>query len=59
MVEIVVPYDPAEPLSYLIEQLENGREFTLSGGKIIHNSIMVSKGITLLTQIATFNKDIQ
>ena len=48
-VNIMVPYDPAETLALLVEKLESGRYFALEGGQIISNTIMVSKGITLLT----------
>ena len=52
-------YNPAEPLAQVIEKLEKGREFAQEGGQIIANTMMVSKGITLMAQIAIFNKDIR
>ena len=52
-------YDPAEPLDQLIEQLEKGVEFARAKGKIISDTIMVSKVITLLAQTEIFNKDIR
>ena len=50
-VKIIGPYNPAEPLARLIEQLEKGREFARSGGQTIYDAMMISKGITLLEQI--------
>ena len=50
-------YDPTEPLSWLIEQLEKGQEFAISVGQTITNAMIVSKGITLLAQTVTFNED--
>ena len=44
------PYDPAEPLAQLIDQLEKGREFARSGGQTISETVMMSKVITLLAQ---------
>ena len=52
-------YDPAVPLSRLIEQLEKYREFMHTGGHTISNLMMVPKGITLLTHMAMFNTDIK
>ena len=49
-------YDPTEPLSWLIEQLEKGKEFAISVGQTITNAMIVSKGITLLAQTVTFNE---
>ena len=49
------PYDPAEPLARLIEQLEKGREFARAGGQTIAAAMVVSEGITLLAQTAIFN----
>ena len=57
--KIMGPYDPAEPLARLIEQLEKGREFTRSGGHSIADAVMVFKGIKLLTQTAMLNEDIR
>ena len=51
--------EPVEPLSHLIEKLEKGREFACAGGQTTYESIMVFKCITLLAQMATFNKDIR
>ena len=48
-VKMMGPYNPAEPLDLLIEQLEKGREFTRSGGQTISDAMMMSKGITLLS----------
>ena len=52
---MIGPYDPVEPLARLIEQLEKEIEFALSGGQTISDVIMVSKGITLLSQMYMFN----
>ena len=48
IVNMMGPYDPAELLDQLIEQLEKGREFTQAGGHTISDAMMISKGITLL-----------
>ena len=53
------PYEPSEPLYQMIEQFNNGKEFARAGGQTIADAIMVSKGITLLSQTTTFNKDIR
>ena len=58
-IKMMERYDPVESLARLIENLENSREFARSGGKTISDEIMVSKCITLLTQMSTFNKDIR
>ena len=34
-VKMMGPYNPAEPLTPLINQLEKGREFTREGGQMI------------------------
>ena len=57
-VESMGPYNPAEPPARRINQLEKEIEFARAGGKTIANPMMVSKGITLLAQIANFNKNI-
>ena len=51
-------YDPAELLTWLIEQSEKGIEFAQAGGKKISDAMMVSKGNTLLEQTVLFNEDI-
>ena len=51
-------YDPSEPLARLIYQLEKGRGFARSGGQTVSKTMMVSKGIRLLAQIATSYKEI-
>ena len=51
------PYGTAETLTRLIVQLKKGREYEIAGGQKISDAMMVSKGITLLSQTATFNKD--
>ena len=49
-VKMMGPYDPAEPLAQLIEQLDKGREFARAGGQTISDAMMMSKVITLLAQ---------
>ena len=58
-VKMMGPYDPAEPLARLTNQLEKGWESEITGGKNIVNGMMVSKGITLLAQPETLNEDIR
>ena len=58
-VKMMGPYDPAEPLARLIQQLEKGREFARAGGQTISDAMMMSKGITLLAQTRLFNDDIR
>ena len=43
------PCEPAESLYKLIEQFDKGREFAQSRGQRIADTMMVSKGITLLS----------
>ena len=54
-VKMMGPYDHVEPLAQFIEQLEKGREFEKTGGQKIYDTMMVSKGITLLEQTSIFN----
>ena len=58
-VKMMGPYNPAEPLARLIEQLERGREFKRAEGQKISDAMMMSKGITFLGQTGIFNNDIQ
>ena len=58
-VKMMGPYYPSETLTCLINQLKKGQGFSRSGGQMIANSMMALKGITLLVQTATFNKDIR
>ena len=58
-VKMMGPYDPAEPFTPLINPLEKVKEFSRAGGKTINNVMMVSKGITILAQIARFNDDVK
>ena len=53
------PYGTAETLTRLIVQLKKGREYEIAGGQKISDAMMVSKGITLLTQAAVFNENIR
>ena len=52
------PYDPAEPLARLIENLEKDREFAKAVGQKIFDAMMMSRGIILLEQTEIFNDDI-
>ena len=58
-IKMMGPYDPAEPLAQIIEQLEKGRKFAGAGGQKISNAMMMSKGITLLAQTGIFDDDIR
>ena len=58
-VKTMGPYNPAEPLSQIIKQLEKGRELAISGGQTISDAMMMSKGITLLVESGIFNDDIR
>ena len=53
-VKVMGPYDPSEPITGLIKQLEKGGKFKRSGGQTISNAMMMSKGITLLAQTGIF-----
>ena len=57
-VKMMVPYNTAEPLTLLIEQLENGVELEQAGGQDISDTMMMSNGITLLAQTGVFDKNI-
>ena len=52
------PYNPVGHLARLIKKLEKGRYFARAGEQKIADAMMVSKGITLLAQMATFKKHI-
>ena len=56
MVNMMGLYNPTEPLVRLIDELENGWEFAILGWQAIADTMMVSKGITLLAQTANFNE---
>ena len=58
-VKIMGPYNPAEPLARIIEQLEKWREFARAGGQKISGAMMMSKGIALLAQKVIFNYDLR
>ena len=58
-VKMMGPYDPAEPLAWIIEQLEKGRGFVRVGGQTIFEAMIMSKGITPLAQTGIFNDDIR
>ena len=58
-VKIMRPYDSKDTISCLIEKFEKGREFMCAEGQTISDEMMASKGITLLAQMVTFNKDIR
>ena len=51
-------YDPVEPLAPFINQIDKGKELAIPGWKMISDDMIVSKGITLLTQTETFHDDI-
>ena len=52
------PYDPAEPQSQIIKQLEKGIESVSSAVHTIYDAIMMSKENTLLVQMGILNDDI-
>ena len=58
-VKMMGPYNPAEPLARLIEQLEKGRELLGVVGQTISDDMMMSKLIALLAQTGIFNDDIR
>ena len=58
-VKMMSPYDPAELLARLIEKLGKGGEFSHAVGNTISYTMMVSKGITPLAQMDTFNNYIR
>ena len=58
-VKMMGPYDPAETLVQIIEQLEKGREFSIAGCQTISDAMMMSKVIALLAQTGIFNDDIR
>ena len=58
-VKMMGPYDPAESLARLIEQLEKGREFAQEGGQTISDNMMMNKGITSLAQTGVLNDNIR
>ena len=45
------PYDPAEPLAWIIEQLEKGREFARAGGQTISSAMMMVSKLIIMTKI--------
>ena len=48
---------PQNPFTASSTNLKKGRDFSIAGGQTIYKATMVSKGINLLAQTATFNKD--
>ena len=56
-VKMVGPYETVEPLAQLSDQLEKGWEFSIAVWHTVADTMMVSKGVTLLKQMATFNED--
>ena len=52
-------YDPVETVSHLIDHLKKEWGFSRQGGHTISDSMMVSKCITLMAQMATFNDEIR
>lgn len=57
-IKMMKQYDPSQPLSVLIKQLEDGRMFAAAGNQTLTDDMLISKGITLLRQTAVFNGDI-
>ena len=51
-------YEPAGTLAQLIVKLEEGREFAHAGWQTILDTMVVLKGITILSHTTTFNKGI-
>ena len=58
-VKMMGPYNPAEPLACLIKQLEKGRDFAYAVGQTIVDTMMFTKGVNLLINMATINEDIR
>ena len=54
MVKMMETYDPTEPIALIIKQLEKSREFARADWQTISDTMMVSRGITILVQTATF-----
>ena len=48
-----------EPLAILIDKLKKERKFMQEWAQTIVDTMMVSKGITLMAQTEIFNKDIR
>eukprot|EP00978_Attheya_sp_CCMP212_P008919 scaffold21039_cov30-Attheya_sp.AAC.2 len=59
LVTMMKPYDPETPLATLTSQLEDGRAFAHIGLQPISENMMVTKGITLLSNTTVFNEDIK
>eukprot|EP00978_Attheya_sp_CCMP212_P021058 scaffold61089_cov59-Attheya_sp.AAC.5 len=53
------PYDSEQPLATLTSQLEKGRSFAHIGLQTISKNMMVTKGITLLSNTTASNEDIK
>jgi hypothetical protein len=58
-VTMMKPYDPETPLALLVAQLQRGRTFANIGGHGLTDGMLISKGITLLSNTAVFNDDIK
>eukprot|EP00978_Attheya_sp_CCMP212_P030651 scaffold113517_cov39-Attheya_sp.AAC.1 len=58
-VAMMKAYDPEKPLATLTSQLEEGRDVAHIGLQPISENVMVTKGITLLSNTAVFNEDIK
>ena len=58
-VKMMGTYNPTEPLARLIEQLEKGREFARAVCQTISDVMMMSKGITLLSQTGVLKDGIR
>ena len=57
--KMMTAYDPELPIAKLTIQLENGRKFAHLGKQTITESMMISKGITLLRNTGVFHDDIK
>ena len=57
VVKTMGPYDLVESQAQLIDKLEKRREFARGRGQLVADAMMVYKGITLLAQKSTFNKN--
>jgi hypothetical protein len=58
-VTMMKPYDPETPLANLVDQLQRGRNFANIGDQGLTDGMLISKGITLLSNTAVFNDDIK
>ena len=52
-------YNLEKPFTTIINQIKNGRTFTLEVEQAISEDMIISKGFTLLANTALFHQDIQ